>query len=68
MNKNFKFAMLFPIMAIICIATFAGSLGVIFMLIEESVLDENGVIILGSSLVVLVPLIAFLLERNTEKG
>jgi hypothetical protein len=60
--------MLFPIMAIICIATFAGSLGVIFMLIEESVLHENGVIILGSSLVVLVPLIAFLLERNTEKG
>ena len=68
MNKNLKFAMLFPIMAIICIATFAGSLGVIFMLIEESVLHENGVIILGSSLVVLVPLIAFLLERNTEKG
>ena len=68
MNKNFKFAMLFPIMAIICIATFAGSLGVIFMLIEESVLHENGVIILGSSLVVLVPLIAFLLARNTEKG
>ena len=68
MNKNFKFAMLFPIMVIICIATFAGSLGVIFMLIEESVLHENGVIILGSSLVVLVPLIAFLLERNTEKG
>ena len=68
MNKNFKFAMLFPIMAIICIATFAGGLGVIFMLIEESVLHENGVIILGSSLVVLVPLIAFLLERNTEKG
>jgi len=67
-NKNFKFAMLFPIMAIICIATYAGSLGVIFMLIEESVLHETGVIILGSALVVLVPLIAFLLERNTEKG
>ena len=55
-------------MAIICIAIYAGSLGVIFMLIYASALHENGVIILGTALVVLVPLIAFLLERNTEKG
>tara|TARA_B100001013_G_C24384099_1_gene353334 strand:+ start:307 stop:513 length:207 start_codon:yes stop_codon:yes gene_type:complete len=67
-STNFKFAVLFPIMAIICIAIYAGSLGVIFMLVYASALHENGVIILGSALVVLVPLIAFLLERNTEKG
>ena len=67
MSTNFKFAMFFPILAIICIAAFAGSLGVIFMVLEETAIGENGVIILGSALVILVPLIAFLLERNTEK-
>ncbi len=68
MSKNFRFAMLYPILAIRSIATFAGSLGVVFMLLEETPLHENGVIILGSALVVLVPVIAYLLERNTEKG
>ena len=67
MSTNFRFAMLFPILAVICIAAFAGSVGVIFMLLEESALEENGVIILGSALVIIVPLIAYLMERNTEK-
>jgi MFS-type transporter involved in bile tolerance (Atg22 family) len=68
MSTNFKFAMLFPILSIICIAAFAGSLGVIFMVLDETAVGENGVIILGSVLVIFVPLIAFLLERNTEQG
>ena len=68
MNDNFKFAMLFPILAILCIAAYAGSLGVIFMIIDTTALEEIGVIALGSALVILVPLVAYMLERNTERG
>ena len=68
MNGNFKFAMLFPVLAILCIAAYAGGLGVLFMVIETTALEEIGVIILGASLVILVPLIAYMLERNTERG
>ena len=70
MNGNFKFAMLFPILAILCIAAYAGSLGVIFMVIEstEWLGEEVGVIILGASLVILIPLVAYMLERNTERA
>ena len=68
MNDNFKFAMLFPILAILCIAGYAGSLGVIFMIIDTTALEEIGVIALGSALVILVPLVAYMLERNTERG
>jgi hypothetical protein len=67
-SNNFSFAILFPILAVICISAFAGSLGVIFMLLEHSALEENGVIILGSALVILVPLGAYMLERNSERG
>ena len=68
MSSNVKFAMLFPILAILCIAAYAGSLGVIFMLINETGMEEIGVIILGAALVIFVPLIAYMLERNTERG
>lgn len=68
MSKNFRFAMLFPILAILCIVAYAGGLGVLFMVIETTALEEKGVIILGASLVILVPLIAYMLERNTERG
>ncbi|MCH8309083.1 MAG: hypothetical protein IIB17_01140 [Chloroflexi bacterium] len=68
MNDNFKFAMLFPILAILCIVAYAGSLGVIFMIIDTTALEEIGVIALGSALVILVPLVAYMLERNTERG
>ena len=43
MNDNFKFAMLFPILAILCIVAYAGSLGVIFMIIDTTALEEIGV-------------------------
>lgn len=68
MSKNFRFAMFFPILAVICIAIFAGGLGVIFMLLEASTLEMTGVVILGAALVVLVPLIAYMLERTTERA
>lgn len=68
MSKNFRFAILFPLLAVALIALYAGGLGVTFMLVNESALDEGGVIVLGTALVVLVPLIAYLLERRTEQG
>ena len=66
MSNNMKFAMLFPILAVITIAAFAGGLGVVFMLINASELEELGVIILGSAIVVGVPVVAYLLERRVS--
>ena len=66
MSDNMKFAILFPVLAIITIATFAGGLGVVFMLINASEMEEVGVIILGSVIVVGVPVVAYLLERRVS--
>ena len=66
MSDNIKFAVLFPILAVAVIAAFAGGLGVMFMLINESALDEIGVIVLGSAIVVGVPVFAYLLERRVS--
>ena len=66
MSNNMKFAMLFPILAVITIATFAGGLGVVFMLLNASELEELGVIILGSAIVIGVPVVAYLLERRVS--
>ena len=59
-------AMLIPILAVLLIAGFGGGLGVIFMLLESTELGEWGVVGLGSALVVLVPAVAALLERQTS--
>jgi ABC-type proline/glycine betaine transport system permease subunit len=68
MSSNLKFAMIFPILAIVTIATFAGGLGVVFMLINASEMEELGVIILGSAIVVVVPVVAYLLERRVSNA
>ena len=66
MSDNMKFAMLFPVLAVITIASFAGGLGVVFMLINASALEEVGVIVLGSAIVVGVPVVAYILERRVS--
>ena len=66
MSNNMKFAILFPILAIITIAAYGGGLGVVFMLINASEMEEVGVIILGSVIVVGVPVVAYLLERRVS--
>ena len=68
MSNNMKFAMLFPILAIITIASFAGGLGVVFMLLNNSATEEIGVIVLGSSIVVGVPVVAYLLVYLFQSG
>ena len=66
MTNDMKFAMLFPILAMITIAAFGGGLGVVFILINASALGEVGVIILGGAIVVGVPTVAYILERRVS--
>ena len=66
MSNNMKFAMLFPILAVITIAMYAGGLGVVFMVINASALEEVGVIVLGSAIVIGVPVVAYLFERRVS--
>ena len=58
---------LFPLLAMATIIAYAGGLGVIFILVNESPLDEWGVIAIGVALVVLVPTIAALAQRAVER-
>ncbi len=66
MSDNMKFAVLFPLLSVAVIAAFAGGLGVVFMLLNASELGEIGVIVLGSSIVVGVPVAAYLFERRVS--
>lgn len=63
MTQRMLLAMLIPILAIIVIIVFAGGLGILFMVMENAMQNEIGVIVLGSAFVVGVPMIAYLLER-----
>ena len=67
-KKTFNMAMLFPLLAVLTIVVFAGGLGAIFTILNETTaLGEWSVIILGSALVVVVPTVAALLQRMAEK-
>ena len=55
-------------MAVATIIALAGGLGVVFMILNETELEETGVIILGSVIVVGVPLVAYLLDRAVSDG
>ena len=60
-------ALLFPLLALATIAVYAGGLGVIFMLVNETALKEWGVIVIGVSLLVGVPMVAAITERVLER-
>lgn len=70
MSDNFKFALLFPFLAVLLVALYGGALGVIFILLSTITVDVYGehipiaVIVLGSGLVFGVPIVAYLLTRN----
>jgi len=57
---------LFPLLGVLSVATFAGGLGVIFMVLDHY-MEEVSVIVLGCALVVGVPAVAALLERKLER-
>ena len=63
MSKEFKFSVLFPFLAIFMIALYGGGLGVLFIVLDETI-GVFSVIILGSALVFGVPIVAYLLTRN----
>ncbi len=67
MKHRMLMSMLFPLLAVIIIATYAGGLGVIFMLINETELEEVGVIILGLAILIAVPATAAVLQQIVEK-
>ena len=70
MSSNFKFSILFPFLSVLLIALYGGGLGVTFILLNSIKLNAFGenipiaVIVLGSSLVFGVPIVAYLLTRN----
>ena len=53
-----------PLASMIFLVVWGGGLGVIFILLYNTGLKQWGSVILGSALVVLVPLIAFLAVRR----
>ena len=61
-------ALLFPLLAVLIIVGFAGGLGVVFLLLNEVVVEEWAVVILGVALVVGVPTGAALAERWVERS
>lgn len=59
--------MLFPLLAVLTIVVFGGGLGVIFILLNEMVVEEWAVVALGIALVVGVPGVAALAQRMVER-
>ena len=60
-------ALMLPALAVLIVAAFGGSLGVVFMVLDEEV-GMWGVVGLGSALVVGVPVAAALAQRMVEKS
>ncbi len=68
MKDRMTLAMVIPLLAVLVIVTFAGGLGIIFMLLDSTGAEEWGVVALGTALVIGVPTVAALLERRTNQG
>ena len=67
MRERNMFAVLLPFLAVITIAVFAGGLGVIFMLLESTAMEEWGVVLLGLIILISVPSIAALAQRAVDR-
>ncbi|MCI0438056.1 MAG: hypothetical protein L0177_02870 [Chloroflexi bacterium] len=61
-------ALLIPMLAVLVIATYAGGLGVIFMLLFETPAHEWAVVTLGLILIIGVPTTAYLLQQRVERN
>lgn len=64
MSKDFGFSILFPLLALALIALVGGGLGIVFIVLRETMGNVWGVIILGTALVFVVPIAAYLLTRS----
>ena len=67
-EKRIRSALLIPLLSALIIIGYAGGLGVVFMLINENIVEEWGVVVLGSAIVVGVPALAALAQRRAERG
>ena len=67
MNERMTISILFPILAVITIAVFAGGLGVIFMVLYSTPLEKWAVVALGLILLIGVPSTTALLQWRLEK-
>ena len=67
MMQRFLLAVFIPLLSLVAIAAYAGSLGVTFMYLHHVMHGELGVIILGMALVIFVPVAAFLAQNAVEK-
>ena len=67
MKRLDNMVILFPALAVVVIAVFAGGLGAIFTIIHETTHSEIGVLILGMALVVGVPAVAAFLQQRMER-
>ena len=67
MSERFAMAVFFPLLSMLIIAIYAGGVGVAFMVLYDTPMKEYAVIILGVTLVVVIPLIALILQNRVEK-
>ena len=67
MKERILMSTLFPIIIVLFISAFAGGLGILFMYLYSTPLEEWAVVTLGVILVVAVPSIAALLQKNIGK-
>jgi len=63
-----KLVLLIPIISIVIVAVIGGGVGFIFIGVDKAGAGEWGAIVIGLALVVLVPVVAFLLERSFDKN
>ena len=63
-NNRLRNSFLFPFLGILTIVIFCGVLGGIFLFINEKIIDQWGVVILGTIILVIVPTLAALTERK----
>ena len=61
-----RMAMLFPLLAVLVIAAYAGGLGVLFIVLESTALGVWLVVIVGMALVIVVPTVAAIAEHRSE--
>ena len=64
MKERILMSTLFPIIIVLLISAFAGGLGILFMYLYSTQMEEWAVIILGVILVIAVAGIAALLQKN----
>ena len=65
-EKRVRLAILIPLISVLTIIGYAGGLGVVFIVINHTIVEEWAVVVLGSAIVVGVPTAAMLVQRKVE--